>query len=409
MPRQIHLSVEDSRTLREIVDHAGLGQQELSDLAGVSTGWLSGLLKERGQRPKAVEADLARRLAATLVDRITNLPAEHKLPQNLSETFLRFLARYAEVPARLLPPKIYTAGGPIPVDAAHYIERPSADPQLLSGLQAEAFSMIVRGPVQCGKSSLLVQLENKARAKGIETAWFDPRAAVGSALDTARRPADIIAATATKLAKTLQVEWRLDLPSGRPIEYIEDVSGWLLSALDSANRKRRLLIMDDLGTLGVRAAEEWLSFVRLVDTKRASRNVGISIAVGMTHYFGPSFRRKLEEFSSIVSWSPRIELEWLSKKQSAALEEILTKDTDLNLYELFRGQPYLTHEAATDEKFRDAVQQWTSTATERTQRAVRETLPYQRHLKAIRSAILGPPWQDRSHAQRLIDSFEVAS
>jgi AAA-like domain len=405
MPRQLKLSADDRERLREIIDTAGLDQQALCELAKVSTGWLSGLLKERGQRPKSAEVDLVKRLTTVLVGQITTLPTERKLPTDQAETFLEFLSRYTEVAARFLPPRIYMAGGPIPIDADHYIERQD-DSNIPMAIQAQVFSMIVRGPSQCGKSSLLAQLEHRARAKGFETAWFDPWAAVGSVLEAERQTADILSLTASKFAKTLAADWRLDPPVGRRIEFIEDMSGWLLASLP-ADRKPRLLIMDDLGSLGVKAAEEWLSFVRLIDTKRASLNLKLSVAVGMTHNFGPYFARKLEDFSSIVSWKPRIELGWLNKKQTAALERKL-RGRELNLYELFHGQPYLTHEAAQDDDFREAVERWTTAQTEKNERAIVGALPYKRHLKAIKAALFGPPWQNRAHAQILTHSFSKA-
>src|SRR5882724_2755362 len=243
MPRQLQLSADDRERLREIIDSAGLEQQELCGLSRVSTGWLSGLLKERGQRPKSAEVDLVKRLATVLVGQLTRLPSERKLPEDQLETFLEFLSRYTEVAAKFLPPKIYMAGGPIQVDADHYIDR-QQDGQLVQALQAQVFSMIVRGPVHCGKSSLLAQLQHKARAKGFETALFDPWATVASIVEAEKQPADVVALTASQLAKTLAAEWRLDPPVHRPIEFIEHLAGWLLAALPAADRKPRLLILD---------------------------------------------------------------------------------------------------------------------------------------------------------------------
>lgn len=404
MTGQVQFSADDSRLLKQIVEITRLEQQEVSRRSGVSPGWLSLLLKAQSQRSRTVEGALVQRLTNVLVKELKALQDQHEVSDDRVAWAMDFLSRYTEEAAKLMPPKIYPAGGPIPVDAAHYIKRPTVDSQLISALQIPKFSLMVRGPVQCGKSSLLAQLEHKARAKGIETAWFDPWAAVGSFLDTRKNAGDIFALTATKLVKTLEVEWRLHPPSGRPIEFKEDLSGWLFSELASANRKPRLLILDDLGGLGPIAAEEWLSFVRLIDTKRASRDIQISVAVGMTHHFGPYFARELEGYSSNVSWEPLIELEWLNKKQTAELERRLA-GYELNLYELFHGQPYLTHAAVGDADFRESVQHWLENATEKNQRSIIGALPYKRHLRAIRLAILGPPWQDQTSARRLVDSF----
>jgi hypothetical protein len=105
-----------------------------------------------------------------------------------------------------------------------------------------------------------------------------------------------------------------------------------------------------------------------------------------------------------VNWEPRIELGWLSEEQTADLEFKLT-GKHLNLYNLFRGQPYLTHAATRDKAFRESVERWTNDPTEENQRPIMGALPYRRHLKAIKMTILGPPWQEAPGSRRLIKSF----
>ncbi len=402
MPRQIQLSVDDVRLLREIVETAGIKRQQLCKSSKVSTGWLSLLLSPKGQQPRKVDADMVKRLSDVLLKQLTKSATEQKLSEEKLTAILSFLSRFTEAAVRWMPPKIYLPGGPVPVDADHYISRPTADGKLQYALQVHAFTMIVRGPVQSGKSSLLAQLESKARAKGWETAWFDPW--VGSALEVGKQSADIFTQTARSFAKTLEAEWKLEPPGGRGIEFREDLSNWLFSELESAPIKPRLLILDDLGALGAKTTEEWLSFVRLIDTKRAHRDIQISVAVGMTHHFGPYYVRMLEDESSIVAWDPKIEIAWFTKEETEELEKALT-NKKLNLHRLFQGQPYLTHAAATDEAFRKAVERWNRTKASEDQPAVVGSQPYKRHLKKIRLSILGPPWHDRTHSLRLIESF----
>jgi hypothetical protein len=401
MPRQLQLSVDDARLLRDIIEELALERTKLSKLSQVSTGWLSTVLGARWQQTKTVEAEMLTRVADVLIGHLRQRPLKPKLSEERVKAIASFLSRYTESATKLMPPKVYAAGGPLPVDADHYIERPLADGKLFYALQAPAFTMIARGPVQSGKSSLLAQLEAKARAKGWETSSFNPW--VGSALD-GKQPLDIFALTATSLAKTLEAEWGLDPPTGRGIEFREDLSNWLLSALDSAVRKPRLLILDDIGTLGAKTGEEWLSFVRLITNKRAPRDIQISLAIGMTHHFGPYYVRMLEDQSSVVSWDPKIELDWLSPEQAEKIEKVVAGQT-LNLYKIFQGQPYLTHAAAKDESFRKAVQRWVKSKKPQDVPPVIGSQPYKRHLKLIKLAIFGPSWQDQTHATRLINSF----
>lgn len=310
-------------------------------------------------------------------------------------------AKISDVSRSVLP---YSLGGPVPVYARHYIER-DADNEVLGALERRPFTMLVRGPVQCGKSSLLTRLQNRADDMGIETTWFDPSPYLAPSARGEIKPANPNIKAVRALSRQLQEDWALDPPGNRAIESIPN---WLMTALKPTASKHRLLIIDDLASLGIHAGEYWQEFIREVHNRRAG-GVQISVAVGLTHVFGLDFELRRTRFGSRVHWLPRIELGWFEESQVKRLERLVAgaSPTD-ELYNLFAGQPYLTHAAAHSESFRKSVRDWGVGVNDKSVQQVKESLFYEQHQQAILWALLGPTFKPDAAAHKLLESFVKA-
>lgn len=426
--------------LREQV--LGLTQHQLAESAHVAQGTYSNLMLGKDVRVKSARAivvaiqqatesyirrtnctpqqaaeilrDVAR--AAAIIER--GLDAEESVDssENGAHFDLKVLDRLAKSSTSELV-KIHQPGGPVPADAIPYVSR-EHDTLILETLQLRSFAMLVRGPSQCGKSTVLSLLERKAHEKGIETAWFDPQPPSSDTLPNLKYDANADADAALAICELLQAEWGLQRPKRGMINTIPKLNNWLLEELAPTAAKPRLLILDDLVTLGGPAAERWLSlFVRAMVNRGSNRGVNISLAVGLTEHFGAYFARKLLLISSVVHWKPMLTLNWLDQQQVVQLWlDLNTKQaTDVpdesalsEIFEMFKGQPYLTHAALIDKTFRDLVRDWLTTRLPSAAKAIRQVPWYRRHLSAIRLALCGPTYEPDAEARRLIKSFGEA-
>jgi hypothetical protein len=144
--------------------------------------------------------------------------------------------------------------------------------------------------------------------------------------------------------------------------------------------------------------------------KRARGGPQVSIAVGLTLHYAPSFGHRLLDVSSVVHWWPRIELGWFEDWQVKQLERAVSGGSakgDL-LYTLFEGQPYLTHAAAANNAFAQDVRSWVDAPSEDRAQTVRATQTYKRHLNALKLAILGPTLESDTGTRDLLHSFARA-
>ncbi|HEY6806121.1 MAG TPA: helix-turn-helix transcriptional regulator [Pyrinomonadaceae bacterium] len=400
MGRKVEISHADRRFLNEILDALALTQKELAVKTSVSQPWLSQTLK--GKRT-SVEAERLERVAKTLMEMLRRREADTRFTKERTQAALTFLNGFSIGETDQSASKLSRPGDVIPVDATNYVER-GADGYALEALQDMPFTMLVSGAANCGKSSLLARLEHRARDRGLETAWFDPK--------RVNQQSDITSTATIGLYELLQLQWELEPLSprdGAP-DSIPMLFHWLLKTLAPTANKPRLLILDDLASLGSRAVDDWLSlFARGMHNKRATMGLQVSIAVGLTNHFGTSFQKRLMDISSVVHWWPKIELSWLSRADVIELERSVTGVAleQSDLFDLLSGQPYLTHAAAVDRNFRDAVRKWMANPSEDNAPPVRGARAYRQHLNAIRSAVLGPTW-DSEISPRLLKEFVEA-
>lgn len=406
MAAQLILSVDDARLLREILSFVETDQRGLSEQAGVSRAWLSGVLNT--EKPKSVDSGMLERLATALSGHVKSRSTSTAPEEEHARDFLTYLSRFGTSSREAA--RTYPAGGPLPVDASHYIER-DADNEVLAALDRlpfTAFTTMVRGPVQSGKSSLLARLEHKAQRVGIETVRFDPRLSVLAG--TSPEASTTSSEATTALAEQLRIEWTLEPPQDT-LDTIQKLLHWLVRSLAPTAKKQRLLILDDIASLGAQSARGWLGFVRALHNERSVSGTQVSVAVGMTHHLTPFFsQRDVLSSSSIVHWCPKIDLEWFDSDQVVRLEnEItggITKNTEL--YELFRGQPYLSHAAIIDRQFHEVVGRWIAKKAEIDARTIRKAEPFRRHSRSLLRSIFTQASENDNQALEVLDALKRA-
>lgn len=407
MPRRVPFSVEDSQRLADLVVSLDLTQRALAESSRVGQPWLSYLL--RAKRLTNTDAVKLERVANELASVVLQHLDAGSLAREQAQVALSFLARFAHVtavaPLREDPPP----GGPIPIDALPYVPR-EEDEFLANLLLTGSSDVLVWGPPQSGKSTALAFLQRRAYDLGIEAAWFDPQPSIETDDDVP----DADAETASALCELLQAKWALGLPRFAPVNSIAKLNSWLVAELSRTPAKPRLLIIDDLANIGRGAPARWISrFVRYIANSRATQQLRISFAIGVTHRFGVKFAAQIAS-SSDHYWKRRIEVGWLKQPQVttmvAQLRQHLDSDIDIDafaddLFEIFQGQPFLTHAATIDHAFFADVITWMRHDTTHTSDALRQHTWYRRHRKAIELAILGSAGTPHGDIADLLDLF----
>lgn len=404
MAAQHILSVDDARLLREILGFVETDQKGLSEEAGVSRAWLSGVLNT--EKPKSVDVAMMERLAAALSAHVKSRSTNSAREEEHARDYVTYLSRFGT--STRDAGRTYPAGGPLPVDANHYIER-RADEEVFAALDRSPFTpftTMVRGPVQSGKSSLLARLEHKAQRVGIETARFDPRLSVLAGTSTEASSTSSEATIA--LAEQLRIEWTLEPPQDN-LDTIQKLLLWLIRSLAPTAKKQRLLILDDIASLGAQSARAWLGFVRALHNERSVSGTQVSVAVGITHHLTPFFsQRDVLSSSSIVHWCPKIDLEWFDSDQVLRLENKITgsRAKKTELYDLFRGQPYLSHAAILDRQFPEAVGRWIVEKSETDARTIRKAEPFRRHSRSLLRSIFTQASENDNQALEVLEALK---
>lgn len=419
---QVELTNIDKRMMKDIAEALGLKQKDLVARAAVKQSWLSQALSDRYT---SVDGERLEKVARVLVEGLSTREPDDLLSKEGIKDARVFLSRFTDVPDIQKPTKTYHPGGIVDIDADFYIER-EADEKVLSALQEMPFTMLVRGPVQCGKSSVLARLQRKAKEIGFETVRFEP-----PSLITDPRKSSVISEAITSLAELLQAEWNLQ-PSRKPLNTISELVRWIRGGLERTASKPRILIIDDLASLGADALEDWANyFIRPMHNERALDGPQVSFAIGVTHLYGKAFERRLLFMSSLVNWKPRLDsfevllkgkdLDndkvagginwWMDEVQVEDLEKKLTggSSESRELHHVFQGQPYLTHVSITDEQFWRDVRVWLADPSEINARPIRGAQAYRQHLNAIRLSITGPTWSASSDSRRFIQALNNVS
>lgn len=394
MANRIKFSDSDRDILKKALNFLDLDQSELSGKIGITQSGLSQLL---GGQTKSVGSEVFAKMIDSLVEKARLVEKDQKKAvDNQFYEIAGFLSRFSSSAKNLIPTKIFPSGEILPVNAKNYIER-QFDKEILAEFQDMPFTLLVSGPAQTGKSSLLANLESTAKSKGIQTLWFDPKQEIPAGAEI-KDQYELNKLLIKSFVAQLQREWKLPaLASEEPLETVPDLLNWMKTALIPTKYTPRVLIIDDLGRLGMLAAEHWLRrFVREAHNERAKTGAtgSMSIAIGISYGYHEGVNTASLLISSIVYWSKEIIVDWFNKDEvkelAKKMEIILPKGT--NLYDLFGGHPYLTNVALNDKDFLDANIKWKNQMTEQNARPIRGAKPYKLLLNAARRAILGPSW-----------------
>lgn len=395
MSNRFKLSDNDREILKETLNLFGVEQIELSNKLNINQSGLSQLLRGR---TKSVNLEYFTKIIDFLVDVVKS--SDKIKEKDLDNQFYKiagFLSRFSNSAKDLIPVKNFPPSEIIPTSAKNYLER-VYDEEILDALQDLPFTLIISGPSQTGKSSLLASLENTAREKKIPTLWFDPKQAIP--YNTKIEQSELNKLLVESLASQLEREWGFELPTSDdedPIDTLPNLIHWIKTTLMPTRFTPRILIIDDLGRLGMAAVEDWLrTFVRELNNERAKSGAtdALSFAIGVSYGYNDGINAAALLISSIVSWSTEIVVEWLEEEEVVELAKKMDVPLpqNTNLYDLFNGHVYLTNVALYDKDFLDSNIKWKNKKSETTARPIRGAKAYKLLLNATRRMILGPVW-----------------
>ncbi|HEX6900734.1 MAG TPA: hypothetical protein VF789_13495 [Thermoanaerobaculia bacterium] len=226
-------------------------------------------------------------------------------------------------------------GGGMPPNAVNRLDRPALWRQMEETLQDHPFSMAVDGPLQCGKTTLLLQLAEAARREQFLVAWFD------CLMVTEGQPSSVLF---SGLARTLASEWGLDLPALPPSDSFS-FNQWLLARRRAQPEPRCLLILDQLTDLEMDLIQDLESSIRVLHNQRGLLNLSFVVARSPRSVDCEDWMLKSRGY-----FHPHVDVGWFSPvevQQLVALHPNCPQDGEVAriLYKEFGGQPYLIHSA----------------------------------------------------------------
>ncbi|MBS1718630.1 MAG: AAA-like domain-containing protein [Armatimonadetes bacterium] len=270
------------------------------------------------------------------------------------------------------------AGGAVPVDSPFYIER-ATDAEAFAAVRANESIILIKGPRQMGKTSLISRLALFTREQGWRTAMTDFQKISFGVVQTPDLFYKMLAAT---LAKQLRFKYDFD-------EEWMDVFG---PNLNMDNFMRSLLeesetplvwFMDEADkSFGLPFASDFFGLVRSWHNSRATEPFGpwgrFTIVIG--------YATEAHLFIQDMNQSPfnvgrHIELDSFNYEQTMALNQkygsLLNPEQIHQLLQLISGQPFLTRRAF------DVLARHKFTFAELIQQAASDEGPFGDHLKRI--------------------------
>lgn len=225
-------------------------------------------------------------------------------------------------------------GGGMPPNAVNRLDRPALWLEMEETLQDHPFSMAVDGPLQCGKTTLLLQLAEAAQREQFLVAWFD------CLMVTEGQSSSVLF---SGLARILASECGLELPPIPPNDSFS-FNQWLLARRRAQPEPRCLLILDQLTDLKMDLIRELESSIRVLHNQRGSLNLSFVIA---------SCPRSIDHGDWLLNsrgyFHPNIDVGWFSPeevRQLMVLHPDCPQDEEVMKFLLkFEGQPHLTHVA----------------------------------------------------------------
>lgn len=226
-------------------------------------------------------------------------------------------------------------GGGMPPNAINRLERWDLWREMEEALQDHPFSMAVDGPLQSGKTTLLLQLAEAARMENFAVAFFD------CIIVPEEQPSSVLF---SGLARTLASEWGLELPAHLPDDTFS-FTQWFLARRRAQPERRALVILDQVTDLKVELIKELESVIRGLHNQRGWLNV--SFVVGRCPKSNDASDWMLK---SRGYFHPAVEVGWFDGKDVAKMVELhpdcpQSPEVAARLYAEFYGQPFLTHAA----------------------------------------------------------------
>lgn len=333
---------EQRAGLRSLIKVLGFTQQDLCLQIGIAQSWISNLL--RGVTPVR---DLQK--VGVLVN---------ELRQTLKQRLYRGQRTSSEVVAnRLLDGILAKIGvdyrsplteplGSIPVDAKNYLHRPE-ETAIRRVLNHDAgnyrFSLVVTGPPDSGKFSLVNLLGDVAYLEGVDVNSIDFRIFAESSVDEKTEESLVVDYMVKSLAAT---GLHSAVPASDDIKTFSDISIWYGRAIQQARPgDKRLFLFTGLDSLrheGVKARFLYLlENLRFWQSTLEAGSAFVTVVTPETL----ALHRVIEGTGSMpiqVGW---FDLEQV-KKLTAVLEIPNAEQLSNELFESYGGQPALTHVAA---------------------------------------------------------------
>lgn len=279
-------------------------------------------------------------------------------------------------------------GGAVPLDSYFYVARP-ADGLFCPAIARQSSLVLVKGPRQSGKSSLLARGLQSARRAGAVTAVTDFESIVPQDLETMDA---LCLRLAAQLASQLDLEiapesvWRPLLGPGANLErfliryVLEDVAAPIVWAMDGVDRLFSLAYGSEFFSL-LRAWHE----KRALEPFRPWGRLTVALACATEAHL---YIRDLNK--SPFNVGTRVELTDFTREQVAQLNRryrgLLETDKDLEkFYDLVGGHPYLVRRGLHEMGVRGA------SLTDLLARATGEDGPFGDHLHRLLRCLTDDP------------------
>ncbi len=266
------------------------------------------------------------------------------------------LARTLRLPSQ---PAVIPPGHPIPGSAQNFVNRPELSEVLNclewyneSNIGQYPFTLVVEGPIDSGKTTLLRILADEAQRKKIPVSAFDCSVAAtsqNSGHGLAESESLFFHLLANQLGHDLSVDAAPDAGSTLPVSSF-------MTYLDRLQRgaireKSPLLILDNVTALDYRVALAIIGIVKHYTSKyeHVSNRSCINFALGLSVSNPEAYRTIV---CAEINETTRVSCGWFDFTQVRSLLKQVGDDRLLPyqkiLWEQYGGQPFLTHVAATE-------------------------------------------------------------
>lgn len=335
-------------------------------------------------------------------------------PQDDSRLVAELVSAITEPPKQKGPERqLEPVGGAVPPDSPFYVAR-SGDAEFLKALSAGESILLVKGPRQVGKTSMIGQGTRLARDSGRRYAVTDFQKLSSSHLASDEAFYRLLAATLAK-----QLKFSYDFAN----EWLEvfganlNMDNFVRAAIESADGPL-VWFMDEADKLfGAPFASDFFGLVRSWHNSRATEPGGpwprFTVVIG--------YATEAHLFIQDLNQSPfnvgrQIRMENFTLEQTQDLNERygspISADQAQQLWKLIGGQPFLTRRAL------DTLSRGVMSFEDMMATAARDEGPFGDHLKrilisvsqmpavleALRASISNPQFQESEGVHRLISA-----